>query len=138
MVCDGDIDPEWIEALNSVLDDNRLLTLPSGWRIQFGSNVNFIFETHSLEHASPATVSRMGVILLRYEFPQGKKLCTKGAFFPRYTYKAAFKFKLKNKPQHGELTMIEERATSVRVRCASNIYMTRCYRDLGAKVPWNL
>uniref|UniRef100_A0A2A4JRE1 Dynein heavy chain, cytoplasmic n=1 Tax=Heliothis virescens TaxID=7102 RepID=A0A2A4JRE1_HELVI len=64
VVCDGDIDPEWIEALNSVLDDNRLLTLPSGWRIQFGSNVNFLFETHSLEHASPATVSRMGIILL--------------------------------------------------------------------------
>ncbi|KAJ2950704.1 hypothetical protein O0L34_g8964 [Tuta absoluta] len=64
VVCDGDIDPEWIEALNSVLDDNRLLTLPSGWRIQFGPNVNFIFETHSLEHASPATVSRMGIILL--------------------------------------------------------------------------
>ncbi|KAL0883823.1 hypothetical protein ABMA27_015910 [Loxostege sticticalis] len=67
VVCDGDIDPEWIEALNSVLDDNRLLTLPSGWRIQFGSNVNFIFETHSLEHASPATVSRMGIILLSDE-----------------------------------------------------------------------
>lgn len=64
MVCDGDIDPEWIEALNSVLDDNRLLTLPSGWRIQFQPNVNFIFETHDLSHASPATVSRMGIISL--------------------------------------------------------------------------
>lgn len=65
VICDGDIDPEWIESLNSVLDDNRLLTLPSGWRIQFGSNVNFLFETHDLTHASPATISRMGVILLR-------------------------------------------------------------------------
>ncbi|CAG9791908.1 unnamed protein product [Diatraea saccharalis] len=64
VVCDGDIDPEWVEALNSVLDDNRLLTLPSGWRVQFADNVNFLFETHSLEHASPATVSRMGVILM--------------------------------------------------------------------------
>lgn len=65
LICDGDIDPEWVEALNSVLDDNRLLTLPSGWRIQFGPNVNFLFETSDLLHASPATVSRMGIIFLR-------------------------------------------------------------------------
>ncbi|XP_071452948.1 cytoplasmic dynein 2 heavy chain 1 [Hetaerina americana] len=64
LVLDGDVDPEWIESLNSVLDDNRLLTLPSGWRIRFGPNVNFLFETHDLSQASPATVSRMGVILL--------------------------------------------------------------------------
>lgn len=62
IICDGDVDPEWIEALNSVLDDNKLLTLPSGWRIQFGNNVNFIFETHDLINASPATISRMGII----------------------------------------------------------------------------
>ena len=85
IICDGDIDPEWIEALNSVLDDNkyflnnkkfpfiinhsffRLLTLPSGWRIQFGNNVNFIFETHDLSHASPATISRMGIVNFRYQ-----------------------------------------------------------------------
>ncbi|CAD6190911.1 unnamed protein product [Caenorhabditis auriculariae] len=67
IVCDGDIDPEWVEALNSVLDDNRLLTMPSGERIQFGSNVNFIFETDSLKFASPATVSRMGMIYISEE-----------------------------------------------------------------------
>ena len=48
VICDGDVDPEWIESLNSVLDDNRLLTLPTGERISFGSNVNFIFETSDL------------------------------------------------------------------------------------------
>ncbi|PKU41804.1 cytoplasmic dynein 2 heavy chain 1 [Limosa lapponica baueri] len=67
IICDGDIDPEWIESLNSVLDDNRLLTMPSGERIQFGSNVNFIFETHDLSCASPATISRMGMIFLSDE-----------------------------------------------------------------------
>ncbi|KAF7666054.1 hypothetical protein LDENG_00118150 [Lucifuga dentata] len=67
IVCDGDIDPEWIESLNSVLDDNRLLTMPSGERIQFGPNVNFLFETHDLNCASPATISRMGMIFLSDE-----------------------------------------------------------------------
>ncbi|CAG0920502.1 unnamed protein product, partial [Notodromas monacha] len=67
IVCDGDIDPEWIESLNSVLDDNRLLTMPSGERIQFGPNVNFLFETHDLSSASPATISRMGMIFMSDE-----------------------------------------------------------------------
>ncbi|VDD87207.1 unnamed protein product [Enterobius vermicularis] len=67
IVCDGDIDPEWIEALNSVLDDNKILTMPSGERIQIGKNVNFLFETDSLKSASPATISRMGVLYVSEE-----------------------------------------------------------------------
>jgi len=67
IICDGDIDPEWVESLNSVLDDNHLLTLPNGERISFGDNVNFIFETDNLRFASPATVSRMGMIFLSEE-----------------------------------------------------------------------
>lgn len=74
MICDGDIDPEWIESLNSVLDDNRLLTMPNGERIQFGPNVNFVFETHDLSCASPATISRMGMIFLSEEDMEAKIL----------------------------------------------------------------
>jgi dynein heavy chain 2 len=64
IIVDGDVDPVWIESLNSVLNDNRLLTLPTNESIQFGSNVKFIFETHSFEFASPSTVSRVGVIFV--------------------------------------------------------------------------
>ena len=67
IVCDGDVDPEWIESLNTVLDDNHLLTMPNGERISFGSNVNFLFETHNLVFASPATISRNGMIYLSDE-----------------------------------------------------------------------
>ena len=67
IVCDGDVDPEWIESLNSVLDDNHLLTLPNGERLQFTQSVNFIFETIDLQYASPATVSRMGMIYMSAE-----------------------------------------------------------------------
>ena len=49
-----------------MLDDNRLLTMASGERIKFGPDVNFIFETHDLTYASPATISRMGVVFFRY------------------------------------------------------------------------
>jgi len=77
IVCDGDVDPEWIESLNSVLDDNHLLTLPSGERINFGPNVNFIFETHDLQFASPATISRCGMIFLSEKDVDVKKNVSK-------------------------------------------------------------
>ena len=43
---------------------NRLMTLPSGERIQLFANVHFIFECDTLEYASPATISRCGMIFL--------------------------------------------------------------------------
>lgn len=62
IVFDGDVDPEWAENLNSVLDDNRLLTLPSGERLAIPDNVRIMFEVHSLRHATLATVSRCGMV----------------------------------------------------------------------------
>ena len=62
IVFDGDVDPEWAENLNSVLDDNKLLTLPNGERIQIPSNVRLLFEVETLKHATLATVSRCGMV----------------------------------------------------------------------------
>lgn len=62
IVFDGDVDPEWAENLNSVLDDNRLLTLPNGERIALPDCVRLIFEVDSLRYTTPATVSRVGMV----------------------------------------------------------------------------
>ena len=42
IIFDGDVDPEWVENLNSVLDDNKLLTLPNGERLAIPPNVSLI------------------------------------------------------------------------------------------------
>ena len=44
IVFDGDIDTGWIESLNSVMDDNRVLTLASNERIILNDSVKFLFE----------------------------------------------------------------------------------------------
>lgn len=62
IVFDGDVDPEWVESLNSVLDDNRILTLATGERLVLPDNVRVVFEVDSLRHATLATVSRCGMV----------------------------------------------------------------------------
>lgn len=62
VVFDGDIDPKWAENLNSVLDDNKILTLPNGERLELPDNVRIIFEVDNLTHATLATITRCGMI----------------------------------------------------------------------------
>ena len=62
IIFDGDVDPEWVENLNSVLDDNKLLTLPNGERLSIPPNVRIMFEVHTLKYATLATVSRCGMV----------------------------------------------------------------------------
>ena len=62
IVLDGDIDPEWIESMNTVMDDNKVLTLASNERVPLAPSMRLLLEVDSMAHCSPATVSRGGVI----------------------------------------------------------------------------
>lgn len=86
VVLDGDIDAVWIESMNTVMDDNKVLfyifflfflvllvcylydlkvlTLVSNERIPLSEAMRMVFEINSLKNATPATVSRAGILYI--------------------------------------------------------------------------
>jgi len=64
IILDGDLDANWIESMNSVMDDNRILTLASNERIKLLPHMRLIFEIRNLKFATPATVSRAGILYI--------------------------------------------------------------------------
>lgn len=87
IVFDSEINSSWIEALNSVLDDNRMLSLSNGERLFLPSNIKFIVECRHLSHASPATVSRLGLVNMSQSEPTVAQLfIERGSSGPRLAF----------------------------------------------------
>lgn len=53
-----------LQSMNTVMDDNKMLTLASNERIPLTATMRLLLEINHMNHCSPATVSRGGVIYI--------------------------------------------------------------------------
>ena len=76
---DGPIDFMWVENLNSILDDNKKMSLPNGESIKMSEGMCILLEASNMKNVTPATVSRCGLVALHK-----KECCSPKGIFNQF------------------------------------------------------
>ena len=113
ILLDGDLDANWIESMNSVMDDNKLLTLPSNERIRLLPHMKLIFEIRDLKFATPATATRAGILYIS-EGEQWNNMIQSWTKRVLPLYAAKAKWKDPAQPQQWVADLVTKCATSTR------------------------
>jgi dynein heavy chain len=77
VILDGDVDPKWIENMNSVMDDSKQMTLENKDRILMQKYCSLLIESYNINHATLATISRLGMIYVDGSILQGEAVFTR-------------------------------------------------------------
>ena len=72
----------WVENLNSILDDNKKMSLPNGESIKMSEGMCILLESNNIRNVTPATVSRCGLVALHK-----KECCSPKAIFNQFLRK---------------------------------------------------
>ncbi|XP_030378328.1 dynein heavy chain 6, axonemal [Scaptodrosophila lebanonensis] len=131
IMCDGPVDAVWIENLNTVLDDNKMLCLANSERIKLTAWIHMLFEVQDLLQASPATVSRCGMVYVDpgdlgwvplvdtwREIDMGRKLPEPLAEFLYQLFIGHFDRALKIERKRAAYTISQVLSAKVRLLCA--------------------